>query len=80
MVCDERARLLSEYHRAISDSSRAAQKLADLTATAPHEDFRTLARERQRALARVNRARVAYEDHVAKHDCGDVMCATADPI
>lgn len=73
MLCRERLSLLREYNQAIRDCARATQNAAEMIGVACVDDFRVLIRERQRACARVARARHAYEDHLGKHGCDPVL-------
>ena len=69
MWCEEKDRLFNEYNRAALESSQAVVKLADLAGTSSGSDYELLSREKDRAKARLKKARSDYEDHIAKHGC-----------
>jgi hypothetical protein len=69
-MCEEAERLLREYNSAVSDASKAAQKLAELAGTTSSDTFIFLCNEKTRANARVKKAHEAYEHHIKNHGCG----------
>jgi len=64
--CKEKDRLFSEYNSATLESSRSVGKLAELAGISSGSDYELLSREKDRAKARLKKARSDYEDHIAK--------------
>jgi hypothetical protein len=69
MVCDEKGRLFSEYNSAVVELSNAVNNLVALAGTSSADDYRVLGLEKDRARARLGKARAAYEKHIAEHRC-----------
>ena len=71
MICEEKDRLLHEYYSAALEASKAVLSLADLAGTSTGGDYQLLSLEKDRAKARLRKARSAYEKHIAEHGCAD---------
>jgi hypothetical protein len=69
--CEEGDRLFHEYNSAVLGVSQAVGALADLAGTSSGSDYELLSREKDRAKARLKKARSAYERHITEHGCGE---------
>jgi hypothetical protein len=66
LPCAEKTRLLAEYNRAVSEWSETVNGLRDQVAW---DSFSVLLRKVDEARAKTQRAKSAYNMHVAEHGC-----------
>ena len=67
--CDNRARLLAEYHTAIVGSSVASSAFSQVPHHGALADYHMLLNLQEEAEATIAKTRSSYEHHVAKHGC-----------
>jgi hypothetical protein len=66
--CTDKDRLLAEYNRDVQEWSKAVQHLSDQVGMG-HDEYLLLLDRLNEVRTRTQRARDAYEKHIADHGC-----------
>lgn len=69
MDCEEKARLVEEYHRAALEYSRAVREINSKRTTSTVSDHKLLREKANNALIKCKEAHFAVKSHVAEHGC-----------
>ena len=69
MTCEEKGRLLRLYDDATLAFSNAVQELRRKIGTSPKDEYERLERISSEARVKSEQARLALEQHVARHRC-----------
>jgi hypothetical protein len=69
MVCEEKARLATEYDVATSAFSEAVKELHRKIGTSPKDEYQRLERISTEARMKSEQTRLALEQHISTHRC-----------
>jgi len=69
MSCEEKARLVKEYHVATLEFSEAVEQLHRRIGTSPKGEYERLERISNEARIKSEQTRLALERHIATHRC-----------
>jgi len=68
-ICEEKARLVSEYETMAKKYSVAVTELQQRMGTSAKLEYERIARAADEARVKSEQARLALEQHVAAHNC-----------
>jgi hypothetical protein len=68
-ACSEKAQLLKDYQERTAAFSQAVDDLQKLRGTTPLSEYHRVQRLSDEARIKAEQARLALEEHVAKHRC-----------
>jgi hypothetical protein len=69
MACEQKARLTAAYEAAAKRFSAAVTELQRKMGTSPRAAYQRLMLASEDARTQAERARIALEEHIGKHDC-----------
>ena len=69
MACEEKKRLVSEYEAATKKLADAVAELRRKMGTSAKSEYGQLLRAPNDARFKIEQARLALEEHIAKHGC-----------
>jgi len=69
MKCEEKNRLVAQYEAATTNFSEAVAELRKKMGTSTKEEYQRLERATNEARVKSEQARLALEQHAAKHGC-----------
>ncbi len=68
-ACSEKAQLLKDYQERAAAFARAVEDLQQLRGTTPLSEYHRVQRLSDEARIKAEQARLALEEHAAKHHC-----------